>query len=130
MTIFSFLALTPKPLGEIRGLGKPLGLEGLAVNDPGTIAFYFERVLSVVIGTMAASGIIWFVFQFIIGAYGWMSAGGDSKAVEAARKRIINAVIGLVIIFTAMVLISVIGFLLGINILNIGQFITGPLTTK
>lgn len=127
MSMFSFFEITPMPLSEegIRGIG-PLGLQDKELVDAPTI---FQTVLSNIVGVMAVSGIIWFVFQFIIGAYGWISAGGDSKAIEEARKRIMNAVIGLVIILTAMVLISVIGALLGVDILNIAGFI-GDLTPQ
>lgn len=125
--MFSFFELTPMPLSKegIRGIG-PLGLQDKELTKAPEL---FQTVLSNIVGVMAASGIIWFVFQFIVGAYGWISAGGDSKAIEAARKRIMNAVIGLVIILTAMVLISVIGALLGVDILNIAGFI-GKLTPQ
>lgn len=125
-SFLSYLTLQTQELGPIRGIG-PLGLEGVD-NVSGAPAL-FEKVLSNIIGVMSAAGIIWFVFQFIIGAFGWISAGGDSKAIEEARKRIMNAVIGLLIILTAMVLISVIGALLGVNILNIAGFI-GNLTPQ
>ncbi|MDO8503754.1 MAG: hypothetical protein Q7S60_03615 [bacterium] len=121
--MFSFLAaIEGQPLNTegIRGIG-PLGLQGK--TDLSGAPGIFQTVLSNIIGVMSAAGIIWFVFQFIVGAIGWISAGGDSKAIEEARKRLTNAVIGLVIILTAMVLISLIGALLGVDILNIACFI-------
>lgn len=126
--MLSFLALEGKELGPIRGIG-PLGFEKDTGKTPFNAPELFQTVLSNIIGVLAASGIIWFVFQFIIGAIGWMSAGGDSKAIEEARKRIMNAVIGLVIVLTAVVLISVVGELLGVPVLNIAEFI-GKLTPQ
>lgn len=118
--MISFLVgLIPQPLGNIRGIG-PLGLEN---KNPCEAPALFENVLSTTVGVLTASAIIWFIFQFIIGAFDWISAGGDSKAIEAARKRLTNAAIGLAIALGALVIVSVIGFLLGIDILNIQYFI-------
>lgn len=124
--ILNFLALVqPTGLGgELKGRG-PLGLEGKTPMDVFTI---FPNVISTIIGVLTAAAIIWFIFQFIIGAFGWLAAGGDSKAVETARARIMNAVIGLILVVSALVIITVIGSILGINILNLGStlVILGP----
>lgn len=119
--MFSFLAQNLKPinLGNIRGEG-PLGLENEKFEEAPTL---FTDTLSRIIGAMTAGAIIWFVFQFIIGAYGWLSAGGDAKAVEQARGRIANSVIGMILVLAAVALISLLGFLLDIDILNLGNFI-------
>lgn len=118
ITLFTYLAaVQPTGLGgELKGKG-PLGLEG---KNPTDVFTLFPNVISTIIGVLTASAIIWFIFQFIIGAYGWLAAGGDQKAVETARTRIMNAVIGLVLVVSALVLITVIGSLLGIDVLNLG----------
>lgn len=125
-TLFTYLAqVKPTGLGgELKGKG-PLGLEG---KNPTDVFTLFPNVISTIIGVLTASAILWFIFQFIIGAYGWLAAGGDQKAVETARARIMNAVIGLVLVVSALVIITVIGSLLGINILNLGSTIVilGP----
>ncbi len=107
------------PLGEIRGKG-PLGLEGKNAAEGAGI---FVGAISNIVGFLTAVAIIWFIFQFIIGAISWISAGGDAKAVEAAKGKLTNAVVGIVIVFTALVLVSAVGALLGINILNFGKII-------
>lgn len=106
-------------LGPLRGIG-PLGLEG---KEPSAGAGIFVNAISNIIGFLTAVAIIWFVFQFLLGAIGWISAGGDAKAVEAAKGKLTNAVVGIVIVFTALVLVSAVGALLGINILNFGIII-------
>lgn len=120
-----FLAATQyNPLGEpIRGIG-PLGLENVPANilkDRATGVFV--DAISKIVGFLTAVAIIWFIFQFILGAVGWISAGGDAKAVEAAKGRLTNAIIGIVIVIAAMVIMSAIGALLGIDIFNLGGFI-------
>lgn len=114
---------SPKPLGPIRGIG-PLGLEG---KDAKAGAEIFVNAISNIVGFLTAVAIIWFVFQFILGATSWISAGGDSKAVESAKAKLTNAIVGIVIVIAAMVIMSAIGALLGIDIFNLGEFI-GTLT--
>lgn len=116
------------PLGEpIRGIG-PLGLQGVPAVDLGKIApAAFVDAISKIIGFLTAVAIIWFVFQFILGATSWISAGGDSKAVESAKAKLTNAILGIAIVIAAMVIMSAIGALLGIDIFNFGEFI-GTLT--
>lgn len=101
--------------GELKGIG-PLGLEG---KNPVEVFTLFPQIISNIIGVLTAAAIIWFIFQFIIGAFGWITAGGDQKAVEGARARITNAVIGIILVVIALVLISLLGSLLGIDVLNL-----------
>ena len=117
INLFTYLAaVQPTGLGgELKGKG-PLGLEG---KNPTDVFTLFPSVISTIIGVLTASAILWFIFQFIIGAFGWVSSGGDQKAVEAARSRITNAVIGIILVFGALVLISVLGSLMGLDVLNL-----------
>lgn len=112
------------PLGEpLRGIG-PLGLENVPANVlKDTAAGVFVDAVSKIIGFLTAAAIIWFIFQFILGAIGWISAGGDTKAVEAAKGKLTNAIAGIVIVIVTMVIMSAIGALLGIDIFNLGGFI-------
>ncbi len=59
---------------------------------------------------------IFFLVQVIIGGISWINAGGDPKALEAARARITNAVIGLVIVVAAFAVSLIMTTVLGINI--------------
>lgn len=104
-----------RPGQKVEGIG-PLGLLGKNTQEVATL---FPQVISNIVGVLTAAAIIWFVFQFIIGAFGWITAGGDQKAVEGARARITNAVIGIIIVAIALVFISLLGSLLGIDILNL-----------
>lgn len=112
------------PLGDIRGPG-PLGLENVTPRalEKGAAADVFVDTISKIIGFLTAVAIIWFIFQFILGAMSWITAGGDAKAVEAAKAKLSNAVLGIVVVLTALVIVGVIGALLKIDILNLGMFI-------
>ena len=114
----TLLAQTQVPLGTIGGEG--LGPFGNRIWGQGPLAAVndFILILSNIIGVMTIAAGIWFIFQFIIGGFGWLTAGGDKTAVENAQKRITNALIGLVIVIAAIFLIDLIGNLLGFKVLN------------
>lgn len=104
------------PNGGFQGWGK-LGLKGVS---PTSADIVFKDFLSSVVGVMTIVAIIWFLFLFIGGAIGYMSSGGDKNAIESARKKIVNGIIGLVLVVIAIFVIKLIGYLIGIpDILNI-----------
>lgn len=85
---------------------------------------FFQKLLPAAIGLGFVVGSLLFVFIMLIGAIQWISSGGDKAAVEAARGKISNAIIGLVALFSIIAIIKVIESFFGINILTID---IGPL---
>jgi len=59
-----------------------------------------------------------FLIYFIIGALNWTTAGGDAQKVEKAGKQITNALTGLIIVVAAYSITTIIGTVLGFDILN------------
>ncbi|MBI2010514.1 MAG: hypothetical protein HYS86_05085 [Candidatus Chisholmbacteria bacterium] len=82
-----------------------------------------ETILSTAAGFLTITGGILFLTMFIIGAYGWITAEGKPEKLDAARGRIVNAIIGMFILVAAFAAAAVIGFLLGIDILNLSAAI-------
>lgn len=113
------------PLGQIGGEEESFGPWGnLGQNTAVTkAAQVFTNIISRIVGVLTIVAGIWFIFQFIIGAYGFLTAGGDSKAIESARGKITQAIIGLVVVVAAWALISLLGALLGFEILQPQKFI-------
>lgn len=101
--------------GTLKGFGT-LGGETTPI---GTGIGIFTNLISSIIGLMTIIAFIWFVFTFLTGAIGIITAGGDKQALENARKRIVNGIIGVVIVISAIFIISLIGTLFGIQILNL-----------
>jgi hypothetical protein len=79
-----------------------------------------EMLISTVVGVMTVIAGIWFIFIFLIGAVGIITSGGDKGAYETARKRITSGLVGLIIIVFSIAIISLIGKVLGFDILGIG----------
>ncbi len=60
-----------------------------------------------------------FFFMLVIGGVRWILSGGDKGQTEAARSQITAALIGLVIVFAAWAIASLVGNLFGISIFNL-----------
>jgi len=114
-------AQTPHELGPIGGKGaRGLGPWAWLSEETkiGSAAGVFTDIISRIIGVMTIIAGIWFIFQFIIGAYSYMVAGGDQQKMTNATKKITSALIGLIIIVAAYAIISLLGTLLGFEILK------------
>lgn len=108
-------------LGTFRGLG-PLGTFNIE-EIPLAALGLFNKLISNIVGVMTVIAGIWFIFQFIIGGIGWLTAGNDKAKVESARAKITQGIIGLAIVIVAVFIIDLIGKLLGLDILQPGEFV-------
>jgi len=81
-----------------------------------------EIAAGLVMLAFVAAG-LFFLVQVIIGGISWIGAGGDPKALEAARSRITNAVIGLLIVVAAFAIAIIFTTILGF-----GDIFTSPIT--
>lgn len=59
------------------------------------------------------------LIMLIVGAYEWITSGGDKEAVAKARNRIINALIGLLILAIAFALVRLVGQFTGLKLENL-----------
>lgn len=80
---------------------------------------FFQQLIPNLVTLAFVIGTIIFFFMLIMGAIQWMSSGGDKAAVEAARGRLTNALIGLVLLFSALAIVALIETFFHINILSI-----------
>lgn len=100
----------------------PLGLEG---RNPQESPSIFAAVISTTIGVLTLVAILWFVFVFITGAIGIISSGGDKGSLEAAKKKITNGLIGLVVTIFSVIIIRLIGSFVGLgDLLLFGDLFT------
>lgn len=67
---------------------------------------------------------LFFVFQLVTAGFGYMTASGDTKKVQAAWSKIWQAGLGLFIVAAAYAIAGLVGRLTGINIFN--PIIYGP----
>lgn len=85
---------------------------------------YIQKFVPAAIGMGFLIGSIIFFFMLVVGAIQWISSGGDKQALESARGKLSNALIGIVLLFAAFALVSLIETFFRINILSLD---IGPL---
>ena len=74
-----------------------------------------SKLVSSIIGVMTISGFIWFIFQFLIGGFSWITSGGDKAKLQSARDRITNSLIGLVVVVVSWAMLSLAGQFFGVD---------------
>ena len=83
-----------------------------APSEPPKLAdleFVFQRLLTAV---FALAGLAAFVY-LLIGGYKYITAGGDEKAVMAAKQTLTYAIVGLVIVVGGYLLLNTLSTILG-----------------
>ncbi|MBI4991034.1 hypothetical protein HZB96_02975 [Candidatus Gottesmanbacteria bacterium] len=113
------------PPGSDQGLGCGGGFGAIAEilcqkSDKATVGITLNKVVSIIIGFLTIVAALWFLFQFIIAGFQWIAAGGDKNNTAAARDKITNSLIGLMVIVIAWAVVGIVGKLLGLDILNPG----------
>jgi hypothetical protein len=78
--------------------------------DPGNLLNTILRIVLII-------GVLLVFFFLIQGGLEWITSGGDKGAVEKARNKITNAVIGLVILVASYAILTLV-----LNFLGIGSF--------
>jgi len=74
--------------------------------------------VSAIVGTLTLIAGLSLLLYFIMGAFRWVTAGGDIKHIEAARGQILNALIGFVLVVIGWFFVRLIGQIMGIDIVN------------
>ncbi len=85
---------------------------------------FFQDLLPRMVGLAFLVGVLIFFFIMITGAIQWITSGGDKTAIEGARGKITNAIVGVVILLSLFALLKVIQDFFGIKILTLD---IGPL---
>lgn len=75
-------------------------------------------ISGVIRGALVVAAIVFF-FMLVMGGIQWIASGGDKTATEGARNRITAALVGLVIVFAAWAIVSLINTFFGVNIFSL-----------
>ena len=110
--------LAQVPIGDISGFGRfnPSESGGAVVATT-----QVENVFTMIFGFLTIVAGLSFLIYFLIGAINWVTAGGDSKKVDTAKSYMTNGAIGMIAIIASYAIISIVGTVLGFEILNPAQ---------
>lgn len=80
------------------------------------------------IGMALTLTIIVFFFILLVGGYRWITSSGDEKKLTIARSQITNGLIGLLIILSSWIIMSLLGSIFDIEVLKltIPSFMSNP----
>lgn len=110
----SVLAQQPNPNQQPDyGLDISASVAGLKSDTPPTLAQVMGMIINAGLGLV---GVIYLIL-IIYAGFQWMTAGGNEETVTKAKKRLVHATIGLVIVFMAFVITNFLVFtVLGISL--------------
>jgi len=91
----------------------PVGPSGFAGGED-----FFAALVPGLIRLGFVAGVLVFFFILLAGAIQWMTSGGDKAAIETARGKITNAIMGIVILFGILAILVFIGRFFGLDILE------------
>lgn len=99
----------PSPFSSTFGkIQPPDALAGFLKKDPtgaGALSQFFSNFVALI---FSVAGIV-LILMILWGAFDWMISEGDKEKVAAARNKIINAVIGIILFALAFAIIQVLG---------------------
>lgn len=111
-------------LGNIKGPGQIANFTYDPAN-PYSASFQLTKIISLAIGVMTLVALIWFLFTLMIAAITWLGSASDKARLQDAQKRIAHSLTGLILIISAIFITKVIGYIFGIDILDLTTMISG-----
>lgn len=77
-------------------------------------SLYVVTAVNILLG---GAGVLAFLY-LLLGGVQWITAGSDKDAVEKARRKILQALTGLIIVFSAYAILFVIRILFNVNLIQ------------
>ncbi len=95
---------------KIYFFGKVLAADDYTVStiNPGFTIPNFGDVLTFVIRTFFVIAGLIAMLYLLLGAFSWITSGGNKESVDKARDKIMNALIGVILIFAVLAVVGVI----------------------
>lgn len=108
---------------NLGGFGTPI-FTRIELRPPGQFAnlerFEPNNLISSLIYIVIMVAALAFFFILVTGGVRWLTSGGDRAAIEAARRQIRNAIIGLVVVLSTFLIIEEVNCIFHINMGNLG----------
>lgn len=90
----------------------PSPLANVLAKDP-TGAGGLSDLLSRLISMFYVLAIVVLIFMLVWGAFDWITSGGEKEKLESAKKKLINAIIGIIMFAVTFAIIQVLGTFTG-----------------
>lgn len=77
-----------------------------ATGEPGA---YIGNLISTAIGAVIMIAAVIALVYLIMGAFDWITSGGDKQKLESARGKITNGIIGLILVAASWAIMGLVG---------------------
>lgn len=94
---------------------KGFGIQALNPGNANQAEGIVQTVVTNIISIFFTVGGLGVVIYFVWGAVDWILSGGDKEKISNARKKMTNAIIGLVLLSLSYVIINIVGQVVGFN---------------
>ncbi len=95
--------------GNVINLNAPTGFENLQNID-------FGGLVGIAISFVLIVAAVAFFFMLVLGGIKWITSGGDKGKTEGARNQITAGLVGLVIVFAAWAILTLIESFFGVSL--------------
>ena len=75
----------------------------------------FEAMISSAVNLVLIVASILFVFNFLIGGIKFMLSGGNKEKLDSAKRQLMNAILGIIIIFSSWAVLGFVGEFFGVD---------------
>lgn len=100
--------------------GTPIQLPSQIAQVNSQVGYLGTNVIQLAINLLIVTASLLVLIFVIWGGVKWMLSQGDKKKLEEARSTIIWALVGMFVIVLSFLIINVIGYFFGVNLLKIG----------
>lgn len=105
-----------KLLAQIGNPVLPPGLGGGTNPDTQSGGQALGKLISGLVGALFIAGFLLAFITLLIGAFGWITSGGDKQALEKARNQITNALVGLMLVAATYAITSLVAQFFGLDL--------------
>lgn len=106
-------------LSQIYNPVLPDNLGGNVNTDINRGTVNIGNIIGALIGFMVIVAFVLAIFYLINGAFAWITSGGDKSKLQAARDKIVHALLGLIVVFAIWGIMNIVGPFLGIDFPNL-----------
>ncbi len=78
----------------------------------------FANIIGSLLSAVMVIALILVLLYLVWGAIGWITAGGDSSKVNEARNKMVQAVIGIIVLAATLAIFSFVQYFLGVEALK------------
>src|SRR3989338_8417752 len=83
---------------------------------------FIARLIQTAVNLAFLVGAVFFFFMLLVGAVGWISAGGDKAQLEEAKGRLTNALIGIIVLFSLYAALGIVQNFLGVQLVSFSVY--------